>query len=70
MSAQAAVKLHGYTAADLRDCALREVNYRRRVFEKRIMAGSMTRVQADREIGRMTAIAEYFAELDERERLL
>jgi hypothetical protein len=64
------MNLHGYSAHDLLDCAQRELGYRRRVYANRVLTHRMTQDLADREINRMAAIAEHFAELAERERLL
>ena len=60
----------GYTMRDLQTCAERETNFRRSVYSRRVVKGSMTPAQADAEIDKMQAIAEHFAELAERERLL
>jgi hypothetical protein len=62
--------LHGHTFTEARDCAQRELNYRRRVYPRQVMSMKMTRELADHELSTMAAIAEYFAELAERERLL
>jgi hypothetical protein len=64
------LNLHGYTATDLHDCALRELKLRRRLYPDFVASNRLTQQLADREIGRMAAIAEHFAELAERERLL
>jgi hypothetical protein len=62
--------LHGHTATELRDCALRELKYRRFVYPRWVAELKMTQSLADRELGCMAAMAEYFDELAERERLL
>jgi len=64
------VHLHGHTFTETRDCTLRELKYRRHVYPRRVAELKMTQALADREISTMAAIAEYFAELAERERLL
>lgn len=43
---------------DLIACADREVGYRKHVYPRRVAAKQMTQELADREIARMTAIAE------------
>lgn len=60
----------GYSARDLQRCAEREANLRRQVYSNRVMTKRMSRQQADAEIDKMAAIAEHFAELAEKERLL
>jgi hypothetical protein len=60
----------GYTASDLQRCAEREANMRRSVYSNRVMTKRMSKHHADAEIDKMAAIAEHFAELAERERLL
>ena len=64
------LRLHGHTFTEARDCAQRELNYRRRTYPRLVMSMKMTQQLADRETNTMAAIAEYFAELAERERLL
>jgi hypothetical protein len=63
-------KLHGHTWTEARECTMRELKYRRHVYPRRVAELKMTQSLADREIGTMAAITEYFAELAERERLL
>jgi hypothetical protein len=46
-----------FTAADKRDCLIREANMRRIVYPRRIEAGKMRQGSADREIALMEAIA-------------
>jgi hypothetical protein len=60
----------GYTTRDLQTCAERETNFRRNVFSRRVANGTMTQAQANTEIDKMAAIAEHFAELAAKERLL
>lgn len=60
----------GYSAHDLQRCAEREANLRRSVYRNRILTGRMTQAQANAEIDKMAAIAEHFAELAAKERLL
>jgi hypothetical protein len=59
-----------YPARDLQRCAEREVAWRRRVYAGRVGTGRMTPNMARHEIAMMQAIAEHFAELAKRERLL
>lgn len=60
----------GYTAKELQRCAEREANLRRSVYSNRVMTRRMSKHQADQEIDKMAAIAEHFAALAEKERLL
>jgi hypothetical protein len=46
-----------FTNEEKADCAERELRWRRRVYPRRIDKGSMTKVQAEREIAMMTEIA-------------
>lgn len=46
-----------FSARELAACAQREVGFRVRVYEGRVLAGKMPRVTADREIAMMQAIA-------------
>jgi len=62
--------LHGYTASEVAACAMREVKKRQHVYPRLVLTQQMTQLKADREISMMTAMAEFFTELDERERLL
>ena len=62
--------LRGYSARELQRCAEREAKLRRQVYANRVLTGRMSQAQADAEISKMQAIAEHFAELAERERLL
>jgi hypothetical protein len=63
-------KFGGYSTRELQREAEGEVIMRRRVYENRVLTGRMTRQAADTKINRMKAIAEYFAELAEKDRLL
>lgn len=60
----------GYTARDLQECAERETNKRRYVYSKRVLENKMSTQVANAEINMMAAIAEHFAELAKKERLL
>ena len=62
--------LRGYTARQLLACALREISQRQRVYPRFVEKGSMTQAQAKVQIDMMEAIAEHFAEMVEKERLL
>lgn len=62
--------LRGYTNRQLQDCAEREANKRKYVYPNRVLTHRMSQHAADREIDMMKAIAEHFAELAKRERLL
>lgn len=59
-----------FTATELMECARREAKMRRHVYERSIEKGYITHVFADREVAMMEAIAEHFAELAVKERLL
>ena len=56
--------------ADQLACARREVGMRERVYERRIVSGSMTQALADREIAAMRAIVETLEKLEQAERLI
>jgi hypothetical protein len=60
----------GYTTRDLQRCAKRELGWRRKVYPNRVLTGRMTPAEAEAEITKMEVIAEHFAALEERERLL
>jgi hypothetical protein len=62
--------LHGYSLRELHACAAREAKLRRRVYANRVETRRMSQAQADREIALMDIIAEHFAALAERERLI
>jgi hypothetical protein len=66
----AAMSGRGYTARQLLACAVREVGQRARVYPRFVEKGSMSQAQADLQIDMMEAIAEHFAEMAEKERLL
>lgn len=51
-------------------CVTRELGYRRRVYARRVEAGSMTQAQADREIRHMEAVLETVEKAATSERLL
>lgn len=59
-----------YSMRELHAAAVRELKLRQRVYPNRVLTKRMSQQQADAEIGKMRAIADYFAELAERERLL
>lgn len=59
-----------WTAAELLECAEREVRLRRRIYANRVLTRRMSQHQADIEIARMEAIAKMLAGMAERERLL
>ena len=63
-------KPRGYSTRDLRACAERETNMRRKVYANRVLTGRMSRQMADAEIDKMAAIAELLAEIEEKERLI
>lgn len=52
------------------EAAQRELSYRKRVFERRVAEGKMTREKADYEIEIMSAIADDYAKGAIKERLL
>lgn len=62
--------LRGYSVRELQAEAEYEANMRRRVYSNRVMTHRMSRQNADRKIDMMAAIAEHFADLAEREKLL
>jgi hypothetical protein len=59
-----------YSMHDLQRCAEREVAMRQRVYARFVTNGKMTQLKADNEVAMMQAIAEHFAELAEKEKLL
>lgn len=59
-----------FSFTDLHKCAVREANYRRYVYMKRVESGKMTRAQADSEIDKMAEIAELLRDVTESDRLL
>jgi hypothetical protein len=62
--------LRGYSVRELQACAERETNMRRKVYSNRVLTGRMSQQQANAEIDKMAAIAEWLSEMAERERLL
>lgn len=59
-----------YSFHDLQRCAMRETRHRRRFYPNRVLTHRMTQWKADVEINMMAAIADHFAELAAKERLL
>ena len=59
-----------FSADDLQRCAEREVAMRRRVYPRWVQNGRMSYTQAQEEIEKMQTIAQHFAELAGKERLL
>jgi hypothetical protein len=59
-----------YTARELAECAMREVRHRKVRYANRVLTGRMSQQQADVEIARMAAIAEWLRAEAERERLI
>ncbi len=59
-----------FTAAELRACAERELNMRKRVYQNRILTGRMSEQKATRETQLMQAIVDHFREQEQRERIL
>jgi len=59
-----------FTAAEMRQAAEREVQIRRRVYPNRVETGRMTRLQAERQIALMQAIADHLREHEKTELLL
>ena len=64
------VEVSVVTAADKLAAVEREIGYRRRVYAKRVEAGSMSREFAAAQIGAFEEIAEDYRLLAARERLL
>lgn len=56
--------------ADQIHCVTRELKYRRRVYARRVEAGTMTQVQADRELHHMEAVLETVEKAASTERLI
>lgn len=52
------------------ECVERELKYRKRVYDRRIINGDMTRELADREIERMKAVLETLQMVERTQRLL
>jgi hypothetical protein len=66
----AATLVRHYSAQELAECAAREVKHRRVRYANRVLTHRMSQYQADLEIARMAAIAEWLKQEAERERLL
>jgi hypothetical protein len=62
--------MSNFTADEKRREALREVEMRKAVYDRKVTMGTMTRREADRYIAIMKAIADDYAKLAEKERLL
>jgi hypothetical protein len=56
-----------FTAADKRDCLIREANMRRMVYPRRVEERKMSQGRADREIALMEAMAEDYKVLAQAE---
>lgn len=59
-----------YTAEEKRSAILREINYRKYVYGKRVAAGSMKQVSADRGLAIFEQILADYDKMVEAERLL
>lgn len=59
-----------FTYHELRDCALREVKQRERVYPRLVEQRKMSATEADRQIAMMTEIAQYLEKRSKGERLL
>lgn len=59
-----------FSASEKAECADREARYRRRVYQRWIERGNMTKAKADKEIAMMEAIAADYRALAAKERLL
>lgn len=59
-----------FSIGDLQHCAEREVKMRRKVYPRWVQNGKMSYKHAQEEIEKMQSIAQYFAELALKERLL
>ncbi|MDP4005122.1 hypothetical protein [Methylobacterium sp. NEAU K] len=57
MAESRTITREGFTAADLADCAEREVRQRQRAYPRWVEAGRMTQQHADRQTALMRAIA-------------
>jgi hypothetical protein len=65
------VELHPvFSATELEACARRELSKRNYIYPRAVAIGKMRQVEATREIAMMRAIAEHYAELAKKERLL
>jgi hypothetical protein len=60
----------GYTAHQLQRCAERELGWRRKVYPNRVLTGRLSQTKAAMEIDMMRAIAEDYAALAAKEKLL
>ena len=56
-----------YLKSELRDCAKRELGYRKHVYPRLVESGKYTADKAIYEIGMMEAIMLHFSDLSERE---
>jgi hypothetical protein len=59
-----------FTAQEKADCADRELRYRKRVYQRWIERGILTKAKADREIALMESICSDYQALAQKERLL
>jgi len=59
-----------YSYEEKRDAVMREVKYRKRVYERRVHEGSMSSDFADYQIGIMLAILDDYQKLVDKDRLL
>jgi hypothetical protein len=59
-----------FTAAEKLKAVERELAYRRRVYARQIEAGKMTQALADAQISVMSAIADDYRAMAEKERLI
>jgi hypothetical protein len=60
----------GYTWVQLQQCAMRELQLRKRVYPNRVLTHRMSADRAAQEVDMMKVIAEHLAELAESEKLL
>lgn len=59
-----------YSAEEKRKAILREINYRKFVYPRRVEAGTMTQKKANEELAIFEEIAADYTKLAEKERLL
>lgn len=59
-----------FTLADQIEAVDREIRYRKRVYDRRVDSGKMTRQLADRQIALMEAVRSTLAQVDAKERLI
>ena len=59
-----------FTAADKLAAVERELKYRHRVYDRRVVEGKMTKELADRQIAIFEAIAEDYRQLAQKDRLI